>query len=300
MLLLAQLVKNGAHETTRILRVGLHMRHDHLNVDILVGTASPAVVVCRHANHLVCNLGLARQLGLGQGRHVDDRAAPRAVKIGFCACGELWPFHANEQTRIVQTDALALQRVATAANNLGQARVKGIAEADVAHHAALEEGEGPDALCAVDDLVGHDEVAGLYFLLQRADGGEGDDGAHANAPQCSNVGAILDFMGGKLVVQAVAREEGNGDGLAGRGRGVVQDGDWRRRLAPRGVDIERCGEGEARKRLDARAANDGNVDRRCWLSARMRVEKQEEEVGERGGAHRRTQKRHQPSCGMEC
>lgn len=213
--LLAQLVEDGTDKATGILRVGLHVRHDHLHVDILIGSSSPAIVVCGHADHLVGNFGLTRQLCLGQRRHVDDGSAPRAVEVRLGACGELRALHADEQTRVVQTDALALERVPAATHDLGQTRVEGVAEADVAHHAALEEGERSDALGAVDDLIGHEEVAWVHLLLQRADGGEGDDGAHADAPQGGYVGAVLDLMRGELVVQAVAREEGNGDGLAG-------------------------------------------------------------------------------------
>lgn len=43
--------------------------------------------------------------------------------------------------------------------------VEGVAKANVADHAALEEGKWPDALCTVDDLVGDNEVARSYFFL---------------------------------------------------------------------------------------------------------------------------------------
>jgi hypothetical protein len=285
VLLLAQLVENGSDKATGVFRVCLHVCHDHVHVDVVVGPASPAVVVGGHADHLVGYLGLACQLCLGQCRHVDDGRAPRAVEIGLCACGELRALHADEQPRVVQPHA---------AHDLGQARVEGVAEADVADHAALEEGKGPDALCAVDGLVGHHEVARAHVLLQRADGGEGDDGADADAPQRGHVGAVPDLMRGELVVQAVAREEGHGHGLARRGRGMVQDGDGRRRLAPRRVDLERGGEGEAGQRLDARAADDGNVDGRCGRSGRVL------RGGAEKAAHRRTWKRRQPLCGRRC
>lgn len=57
------------------------------------------------------------------------------------------------------------------------------------------------------------------------------------------------------MVQAVARNEGYRDGLAGRGRVVVQDGDGRRGGAPRRIDLEVRNDGEAWERLDTRAPN---------------------------------------------
>lgn len=49
----------------------------------------PAVVVCGHANHLVCKLGFASKFGFGEGGHVDDGAAEGAVHIAFGAGREL-------------------------------------------------------------------------------------------------------------------------------------------------------------------------------------------------------------------
>jgi hypothetical protein len=40
-----------------------------------------------------------------------------------------------------------------------------------------------------------------------------------------DVGAHGDFVGCDFVVQAVSAEEGDGDGRAGRRRGVLEDGD---------------------------------------------------------------------------
>ena len=262
MLLPAQLVQYGADKAVGVLGIGLHVGHDHLDIDIFVGTAAPAVVVGGHTDHLVGYLGLAGQLRLGQGRHVDDGAAPRAVEIGLGARGELRALHADEQALVVQAHAIALERVAALAHNGGQARIEGVAEPDVADHAAFEEGEGADALGAVDDLVGHHEVARADVLLQRPDGGEGDDGAHTEVPQGGHVGLVLDLVRREFMVQAVARQEGDGDVVARARRGVVQDGDGRRRRAPRRVDVE-CGrEREAGERLDTRAAYHGNADRR--------------------------------------
>jgi hypothetical protein len=65
------------------------------------------------------------------------------------------------------------------------------------------------------------------------------------------------------MVEAVAREESDGDVFAGGGGLVVQDADGRGGGAPWCIDVEGCGEGEARQRLQTSAANDGNVDGIC-------------------------------------
>lgn len=64
VLLLAELVEDGAHQVARVPAVALHVAHHHGHVDVLGRV--PAVVVGRHADHLEGHLGLARQLRLGQ------------------------------------------------------------------------------------------------------------------------------------------------------------------------------------------------------------------------------------------
>ena len=81
MLLLAEFVQNSTNEASRIVSIGLHVSHDHLDIDVLALSSSPAVVIGGHADHLVRNLGLTCQLGLRQSRHVDDGAAPAAVHV---------------------------------------------------------------------------------------------------------------------------------------------------------------------------------------------------------------------------
>ena len=222
----------------------------------------PAVVVGAHANHLVRDLRLLCELRLGQSAHVDDTAAPSAVHVGLGASGELRALHADNSALVVQAHAVALQAVAALAHDLGNSLVKGVREADVADHAALEEGEGADALGAVDDLVGDDEVAGLDGFLQRANGAESDDGADTQATQSGDVGAGGDLVGCDLVVQTVARQEGDGDGLA-VGGGVVQDGDGRGGSAPWSGRVERGDGGEAWEGLQTGATDHGNGDGSC-------------------------------------
>ncbi len=111
----------------------------------------------------------------------------------------------------MQPHAIALQAVPAAAHNGRQALVKRIGKGDVPDDAALEEGPRPHALGAVDDLVGHDEVARPHVRLQAADGREGHDVAHAERAQRGDVGAVRDLVRRVLVVEAVPRDKGHRD-----------------------------------------------------------------------------------------
>lgn len=87
VLQLAQLIQDGADEVLGVGAVRSHVAHDHRDVDVVA--AVPAVVVRGHADHLVCHLGLTRELGFGERGHIDDAAAPGAVHVGLGAGGEL-------------------------------------------------------------------------------------------------------------------------------------------------------------------------------------------------------------------
>jgi hypothetical protein len=155
----------------------------------------------------------------------------------------------------VEHDAFALHVGAALGDDLGEALIKGVGKADVADDAALEEGEGADALGAVDGLVGDDKIHGLDGLLQGTDGGEGDDGADANVTQGGNVGAVGDLVRRKLVVDTVAGQEGDVDVV------VAEDADGRGRGTPGSIDGE-LGDGLVAVELgEAGAADDGDVHR---------------------------------------
>lgn len=83
----SQGIEDSSDETTSVVGIGLHVAHDHLDGDI--GRAVPAVVVGGHADHLVGDLGLTGQLGLGQDGHVDHAAAPGTVHVALSTGGKL-------------------------------------------------------------------------------------------------------------------------------------------------------------------------------------------------------------------
>jgi len=171
----------------------------------------------------------------------------------------------------VEVDVVTLETVTELSHNSTELLVEGVGEADVTDHALLEEGEGTDALGAVDDLVGYNKVARLNLLLQTAHGGESDDGTDTERAESGNVGASGDLMRSDLVVQTVTRQESDRDVSTGRGRFVVQHADRRRRSAPWCVDVQSGSKGEAWQRLQTSTANDGNVDRICWMRTAPKV-----------------------------
>lgn len=163
--------------------------------------------------------------------------------------------HAYDGSAVVQGRSFALHCAGAGLDHGGHLGVEGIREANMAHQALLEEGEGPDALGAVDDLFGHDKVHGLDVLLEGADGAEGDDAPHADVPQRGDVGAGGDLMGRELVVGAVPREEGDGHAV------VLEDLDRGRGVAPWRQGVDGCDGHVAINLREAGAAYHGDVDR---------------------------------------
>ena len=61
MFIFAELVEDGSDEPKSVGSVGAHMAHDEIDADgrgdIVAVAVAPAVVVGRHADHLICHLG---------------------------------------------------------------------------------------------------------------------------------------------------------------------------------------------------------------------------------------------------
>jgi hypothetical protein len=263
VLISSKSIEDSSDETTSVVSIGLHVAHDHLDGDI--GGAVPAVVVGRHADHLIGDLGLAGQLGLGQNGHVDHAAAPGTVHVALSAGGELWTLcimvswttrmhnssiglhtHADNGAPIVQDNTVALQAVTALADNLGDTLIEGVTKGNVGDNTTLEVGPRPNTLGAVNDLVGDNKVTRLNLLLKTADGGEGDDAANTDRAQSGDVGTSRDLVGCDLVVGAVAAQERDGNGLVIVLTLVVQDGDGGGGFTPGSRDRQGSNLGEAR------------------------------------------------------
>ena len=154
-------------------------------------------------------------------------------------------------------DTVPLHGLRALLDHAGEALVKGIRKTDMADDAALKECKGPDALGAVDDLVGHDKVHGLDLGLQRADGREGDHAPHPDVSQRRDVGARGHLVRRKLVVEAVARDEGDGHAI------VLEDVYRRRGKPPGRLGIEGRDWLVAFEVGEAGASDDPDMDRLC-------------------------------------
>lgn len=161
----------------------------------------------------------------------------------------------------MQDNTVALQAVSALADNLGDTFIEGVTEGNVSDHPALEVGPRPHTLGAVDDLVGDDKVTGLNFLLETADGGEGDDAADTDGAQSSNIGTSGDLVRGDLVVRAVTAQEGDSNGLVIVPALVVQDGDGGGGFTPGSRDRQGGNLSKARQLTEPSAADDGDGDR---------------------------------------
>lgn len=117
-------------------------------------------------------------------------------------------------------------------DDLSQLLVEWIRKSNVADNTTLEEGKWSNTLCAIDDLVRNHKIHGLDLLLERADGREGNDASDTEMAESSNVGAVRNLMGRKLVVHAVTGKESHVYAIVG------EDRDGRGGSAPRcdGVD----------------------------------------------------------------
>jgi hypothetical protein len=107
----------------------------------------------------------------------------------------------------VKNDTVTLEALCAPLDNLSELAVEGVSKPDVTDNTALEEGERANALGAVDDLIRDNKIHGLDLLLERAYGGEGDDGADADVTQGCNVGAVGHLVRSELVVDAMASQE---------------------------------------------------------------------------------------------
>lgn len=159
----------------------------------------------------------------------------------------------------MQHHALALKTMATLPHHVAHLLIKRIRKGDMTHEPTLEERERPHALRAIDNLVRNDKIPRLDLLGQTPSRRERNDAPDANLPQRGDVRAHGDFGRVVLVVDAVAREEGDRDGLAGCRGGMFQDGDGRGRRAPWCVDVEHGRQFEVFERVESRAADHGDV-----------------------------------------
>ena len=121
-------------------------------------------------------------------------------------------------------------------DDLAELGTEGLGEFDVDCATALGaferggrvEERGHAAEGAVDDLIGHDQIARGDVLLQGADGAAGQNPLAAETLEGKDVGTIRNVRRGEGVADAVAGEEGDRDAVEihedGVGRGRAEGG----------------------------------------------------------------------------
>ena len=119
------------------------------------------------------------------------------------------------------------------------------------HRAGVDEGLDPSA-GAIDQLIGHDEVAGAHGGPESADGAGGKDLPDAEGRQRPEIRPVVDSVGWIFMVRPVTRKERH------RSSAKLTHPNRRAGLPVRGLDIAL---GRVRQeRVEAAPADDGDVD----------------------------------------
>ena len=152
-----------------------------------------------HQGHRgVAHAQLPGQDGLGVPGHVDQRPA---------LCGEVPGLGAGGEARALDHHHRAAEQhgVVGGGDGLGQLGAVRVGERHVHRtglHEALDAAVGP-----VDELVGHDHVAGGDVGTKTADGAGGEDLADSQRAQRPEVGPVVDPVRRELVPGPVPRQE---------------------------------------------------------------------------------------------
>lgn len=205
--------------------VALQHGEDGGRVDGLV-VGVPGVVVRDGGEQRVAELGFAGELRFGEGGHADDIGSPLAVEVAFGARAEGRAFNDHVGPAFVDSRP---GRPCAGGGGRAHARAERVGEGDVGDDAFAEEAGGPRAAGAVDELAGHDHLAGGERFAEAADGGDGEHAAYAERFQGPEVRALGQFRGEQGVAPAMPREEGDADAfqpaheerVAGRAEGGV-------------------------------------------------------------------------------
>ncbi len=183
--------------------VAMEVGDDHFHGD--VGFIDlPAIVVGRHGERGVGDLGFARALGFAEVGHADDVVAGLVIANGFGAGAEGGAFHVHIRAAVVDA---GLEGAGGLEQKLAQFLANRIGEGDVRDNAAAEKRVRGGLLGAVDELVDQHDVARPVFLLERANGADADDPVDAELFHRPDVGAVVQLGREEAMTAAVAREK---------------------------------------------------------------------------------------------
>ena len=147
----------------------------------------PAVIVGDHRDGDVTDLRFARELGFLQVGHADHVHAPTAIDVRLSPGGKLRTFHAQVSSSALAGDPGLLAR---AGYNPGQFGAYGVGEGNVSDNAVSK--KCVHAMTgAVEELIGNHKLQRPMLVLQRSDGGDGNDPLDSQLLEPMNVGAKI-------------------------------------------------------------------------------------------------------------
>lgn len=168
--------------------------------------------------------------------------------------------HADQRSAVVQHNSVTFQTVSTFPHDFGNIFVERVAKRHVAYHSTFEECKRPHTLCAVNNLIWDHKIPRLDHFLQTTNRRKGNDCSDTDASQRRDIGSIRYFMRRNLMVRSMPTQKCDGHVRAGDAGWMVQDGNWRGRLAPGSIDIERSELCEPGEILQARASDYRDAD----------------------------------------
>ncbi len=119
----------------------------------------PDVVIRYQAEGGIADLGLAAELRLGGPSHADNVTAPRTVGPGLGNGRERRTIDTDISSAGMHPEAQAFSGLV---KNAGKSRADRLGEADMGDDAFSE--KRMDAICPVEELIGHDHVPGTDVL----------------------------------------------------------------------------------------------------------------------------------------
>ena len=176
--------------------------HDHVDRHrVMVGV--PAVVVGHQGERDVAHFRFAGELGLLQVRHPDDVHAPRSVEPRLGQRRKLRAFHADIRAASMDVCADRLHGVGGDASEL---RTNRMGERHVRREAAAEK-RADARLCAIEKLVGDDDIERRVFGLEAADRAGRDDALRSQQLESKDVCPEVELRWKQTVTRAVPRQK---------------------------------------------------------------------------------------------
>ena len=159
-------------------------------------------------------------------------------------------FHADVGSAAVNLDAHAVARHGELRRKTRAGR---LVECDVGHDAAAEKG-GFAPFCAVEELIGDEEIHRRIIFAKRAHRADGNDVLDAENFQRIDVGAVIDFARREEMAASVARKKSDAAAFERAHDECI------RGIAEGSLDADFTRVGKTRHLIEAAAADDADFD----------------------------------------